>query len=150
MDRIDLKLLDLLQRDAARTNAALADIVGLSPSTCLRRVRRLFASGVVAKVVAILDPARVGKGLKAIVTVELKSHGEHEMRRFLDLAKAEPAVAQAYAVTGETDVVLILRLADMDEFDAFCERVFRERTNVARFYTMLVIRTAKDETALAL
>ncbi len=150
MDRIDRRLLDLLQRDASRTNAALADDVGLSPSTCLRRVRRLFASGVVAKVVAILDAAKVGKGLKAIVTVELKHHGEQEMRRFLDLAKAEPAVAQAYAVTGETDVVLVLRLADMDEYDAFCERVFRDRTNVARFYTMLVIRTAKDETALAL
>ncbi|WMS44330.1 Lrp/AsnC family transcriptional regulator [Acuticoccus sp. MNP-M23] len=150
MDRIDLKLLGLLQRDASRTNAALADEVGLSPSTCLRRIRRLFGSGVIAKVVAILDPAKVGKGLKAIITVELKSHGEQHMRAFLDLAKAEPAVAQAYAVTGETDVVLILRLADMDEYDAFCERVFRDRTNVARFFTMLVIRTAKDETALAL
>jgi len=150
MERIDLKILDLLQRDSSCTNAALAEAVGLSPSTCLRRVRRLVSSGVVSKVVAILDPAKVGKALKAIVTVELKSHGEEEMRRFLALAKAEPAVTQAYAVTGSNDVLLILRIADMDEFDAFCERVFRDRTNVARFHTMVVLRTAKDETALAL
>ena len=72
------------------------------------------------------------------------------MRRFLDLATSEEAVSQAYAVTGETDVVLMLRLRDMDEYDALCDRLFRDRTNVARFFTMVVIRTAKDETAIQL
>lgn len=88
--------------------------------------------------------------LKALVTVELKLHGEHHMRRFLDLAIREDAVAQAYAVTGEADVVLILRLRDMEEFDALCDRLFRDQTNVARFFTMMVIRTAKDETIVPL
>lgn len=99
---------------------------------------------------AILNPARAGRVLKALVTVELKLHGEQHMRRFLDLATAEEAVSQAYAVTGETDVVLMLRLRDMDEYDALCDRLFRDRTNVARFFTMVVIRTAKDETAIQL
>lgn len=150
MDRIDRKLLTLMQRDAGRTNAALADQVGLSPSSCLRRVRRLRAAGVIDRIVAILNPAKAGRVLRAIVTVELKEHGEQQMRRFLDLASAEPAVSQAYAVTGSVDVVLVMRLADMEEFDALCERLFRDRTNVARFYTLVVIRTAKDETAIAL
>lgn len=150
MDRIDRKLLTLMQRDAGRTNAALADQVGLSPSSCLRRVRRLRAAGVIDRIVAILNPAKAGRALRAIVTVELKEHGEQQMRRFLDLASAEPAVSQAYAVTGSVDVVLVMRLADMEEFDALCERLFRDRTNVARFYTLVVIRTAKDDTAIAL
>lgn len=150
MDRIDRKLLNLLQRDASRTNADMADEIGLSPSSCLRRIRRLRRTGVIQRIVAILNPATIGRPLKALVTVELKLHGEQHMRRFLDLAVKEDAVAQAYAVTGEADVVLMLQLRDMEEFDALCDRLFRDQTNVARFFTMMVIRTAKNETAVPL
>jgi DNA-binding Lrp family transcriptional regulator len=150
MDKIDQKLLNLMQRDASRTNVEMADEVGLSPSSCLRRVQRLHKSGIIDRIVAILNPSKAGRGIKAWVTVELKLHGELHMRRFLDLASAEAAVTQAYAVTGEADVVLMLRLRDMEEFDALCERLFRDQTNVARFFTMVVIRTAKEETAIRL
>jgi Lrp/AsnC family transcriptional regulator, leucine-responsive regulatory protein len=148
MDQIDRKLLNLLQEDASRTNADLAEEVGLSPSSCLRRIRRLKSTGVIERVVAILNPAKAGKEMRAIVTVELERHGEQHMRRFLDLAAKERAVIQAYSVSGEIDVILMLRLADMDEFDALCERLFRDRSNVARYYTMFVIRTAKETTAI--
>lgn len=150
MDRIDRKLLNLLQRDASRTNVEIAEEVGLSPSSCLRRVRRLRKTGIIDRVVAILNPTKTGRGLKALVTVELKLHGEQHMRRFLNLAIEEEAVSQAYAVTGDTDVVLMLGLRDMEEFDALCDRLFRDQTNVARFFTMMVIRTAKLETAVEL
>lgn len=150
MDRIDKKLLDLLQRDASKTNASIADEVGLSPSSALRRIRRLRESKIINRVVAILNPSKAGKPLKAIVTVELKEHGEKQMRKFLDLVVKEDAVSQAYAVTGETDVFLIIRLKDMEEFDLLSERIFRDETNVSRFYTMIVMRTAKDETVIAL
>ncbi|MET3579008.1 DNA-binding Lrp family transcriptional regulator [Mesorhizobium robiniae] len=150
MDRIDRKLLKLLQEDASRTNADLAAAVGLSPSSCLRRIRRLKSAGVIDRVVALLNPAKAGRGMKAIVTVELERHGEQHMRRFLELAAMEPAVIQAYSVSGSTDAVLMLRLTDMEEFDALCERLFRDRTNVARYYTMFVIRTAKETTAIPL
>jgi Lrp/AsnC family transcriptional regulator, leucine-responsive regulatory protein len=148
MDRIDRRLLNLLQEDAARTNAALAEEVGLSPSSCLRRIRRLTSTGVIDRIVAILNPARANRGMKAIVTVELERHGEQQTRRFLDEVAGEQAVIQAYSVSGQTDVVLMLRLTDMAEFDALCERLFREGSNVARYYTMFVIRTAKETTAI--
>lgn len=150
MDRIDRKLLNLLQRDASRTNAALADEVGLSASSCLRRIRRLRQSGVIDRIAAILNPAKTGRTLKAVVTVELRLHGEPNTRQFLNLAAREEAVAQAYTVTGEVDAVLILRLRDMEEYDALCNRLFQERMNVARYWTMMVIRTGKDETAIPL
>lgn len=150
MDRIDRKLLNLMQRDASRTNVDMADEVGLSPSSCLRRVQRLRKSGLIERIVAILNPAKAGRVIKAMVTVELKMHGEQHMRRFLEIACAEEAVSHAYAVTGATDVVLMLRLRDMSEFDALCDRLFRDQTNVARFFTMIVIRTAKEETAIRL
>lgn len=150
MDRIDRKLLNLLQRDAARTNADLAAEVGLSPSSCLRRIRRLRDGGIIDRIVAILNPAKAGRVLKAWVTVELKLHGDQHMRRFLSLATAEPAVATAHAVTGTVDVVLMLHLRGMEEFDALSDRLFRDNTNVARFYTMMVIRTAKEDMAIQL
>ena len=148
MDRIDRKLLDLLQEDASRTNAELAETIGLSSSSCLRRIQRLKAAGAIDRVVAILDPAKAGKGLKAVVTVELERHGEQPTRQFLDLAAKEQAVVQAYSVSGQTDVVLMLRLTDMAEFDALCERLFNDRSNIARYYTMFVIRTGKETTAI--
>ena len=148
MDRIDKKLLNLLQRDASKTNATLADEVGLSPSSCLRRIRRLRKDGIISRVVAILNPGRSGRVLKAIVTVELKEHGEQKMREFLQTAVKEKAICQAYAVTGEIDVVLNFHLRDMEEFDAICDRLFRGENNVVRFHTMIVIRTAKEETAI--
>ncbi len=150
MDRIDQKLLNLLQRDASRTNVEMADEVGLSPSSCLRRTQRLRKSGVIDRIVAILNPAKAGRMIKALVTVELKLHGEQHMRRFLDVAVAEEAVSQAYAVTGESDVVLMLRLRDMEEYVAVCDRLFSDQHNVARFFTMVVMRTAKEETAIRL
>lgn len=150
MDRIDRKLLALLQEDASRTNVELADLVALSPSSCLRRIRRLKDAGVIERIVAVLDPAKAGRTLKAVVTVELERHGEQYMREFLGQAVREQAVMQAYGVSGQTDVVLMLRMADMEEFDALCERLFHERSNVARYYTMFAIRTAKEATAIAL
>lgn len=150
MDRTDRKILNLMQRDASRSNVDLAEKVGLSPSTCLRRVQRLHKSGIVERIVAILNPTKAGRVIKALVAVELKLHSEQHMSRFLDTAIGEEAVSHAYAVTGETDVALMLRLRDMEEFDALCNRLFRDDNNVARYWTSIVIRTAKETTAIRL
>ncbi|HEV7327464.1 MAG TPA: Lrp/AsnC family transcriptional regulator [Bosea sp. (in: a-proteobacteria)] len=150
MDRIDRRLLTLLQEDASRTNAQLADEVGLAPSSCLRRIRRLEAAGLILRTVAILDPAKSGKGLKVIIAVELARHDEPNRRRFLELAARQPAVVQAYGVTGQTDAMLMLRVADMDEVAALCELLFDGHSNVSRYYTMVVNKTAKETTAIPL
>lgn len=150
MDRLDKKLLNLLQTDASRTNSQLADEVGLSPSTCLRRVARLKAGGFIDRIVAILNSARIGQGLKAFVTVELDRHGEQFTRQFLEEAAAETIVTQAYSVSGQTDVILMLRMSNMAEYEELCGRLFREGTNVVRYYTYFVKRTGKDTTAMQL
>ena len=137
-----------MQRDASLSNVDVAEKVGLSPSTCLRRVQRIRKAGLIDRIVAILNPAKAGRAIKALVTVELKLHSEQHMGRFLNEATAEEAVSHAYAVTGETDVVLMLNLKDMEEFSVLCDRLFRDKSNVARFFTMVIIRTAKEETAI--
>lgn len=147
MDRIDLKLLAALQADGGQTNQALADAVGLSPSSCLRRVERLKAEGVIRSTVTLVDPAALGRPLTALIEVELARHGA-ALSDFLALARAEPAATHVYAVTGDSDAVLILRLADMDELNALCDRLLRDEHFVTRFRTLIVMQTAKESTAI--
>lgn len=150
MDNIDRKLLNLVQHDASRTNIQLAENVGLSPSSCLRRMQRLHKTGIIDRIVAILNPRKSGRDIKAIITVNLKLHGEKHMQAFINRMTKEIAVTGVYAVTGETDVVLMLRLQDMGEFDELCQKFAKEESNIARYVTMMVIRTAKEETAIEL
>ncbi len=150
MDPIDKKLLMLLQNDASKTNAEMAGEVALSPSSCLRRISRFHRSGIIDRIVAILNPAKAGRVLKAIITIELKDKDEQKMRRFLEVASAEAAVSRSYSVTGGADVILFLHLRDMSEYEDVCDRLFGKDGNIARFVTMMVIRTAKEETAIAL
>lgn len=150
MDKIDRKLLNLIQHDASRTNIELADEVGLSPSSCLRRMQRLRKAGIIDRIVAILNPRKSGRDIKAIITLNLKLHSERHMQAFINRMAKEVAVTGVYAVTGETDVVLMLRLKDMTEFDELCQKFAKEESNIARYVTMMVIRTAKEETAVLL
>ena len=83
MDRIDRKILNQLQKDASIANNDLADLVGLAPSSCLRRVRQLKQKGVITGVIALTDPKRMGRPLKAIVTVKLADHGVTARKQWL-------------------------------------------------------------------
>ncbi|TYO99065.1 AsnC family transcriptional regulator [Geothermobacter ehrlichii] len=148
MDAIDRRIVEVLQHNADLTNAELADRVNLSPSSCLRRVKRLKQKGVLLKTVALADPDRLGRGLTAIVEVTLERHGAEAQRQFLDLLAKEPAVTQVYSVTGETDVLLVIHLVDMKEYQAICNRLFNHDPNVVKFRTLFAMERIKFETAI--
>ncbi len=148
MDRIDKSILALLQKDASIANNDLADLVGLAPSSCLRRVRRLKADGIITRTIALTDPKKMGRALKAIVTVRLADHGKTARRDWLADLDQEKAVSQVYSVSGETDVVVVLSLADMDEFQQLSERAFSDNENVVQFTTMFVLEQHKLDLAL--
>ena len=93
MDSVDRKILNLLQRDASLSNVDLAAEVGLSPSTCLRRVQKIYRLGVIDRTVAILNAPKAGYLIKALITVELKVHDEQQTRRFLRKASKVKAVS---------------------------------------------------------
>ena len=150
MDKIDRKILNIMQRDASLTNVDMAAEVGLSPSTCLRRVQRIHRSGLIEKIVAILNPSKANHVIKALITVELKIHDDQQMRRFLRKASSVKAVSHAYSVTGEIDVVLMIRTRDMEELTTISDKLFSEQNNVARYFTMIIRRTEKEETAIPL
>ncbi len=148
MDETDCRILEVLQRDGSLTNAALAERVHLSPSTCLRRVQRLRERGVIERVVAIVSPEKVGRGLTALVEISLAHHGSEARSEFLDRLRREPPVLKAHLITGQADVFLLLQLADMREYQTLCDRLFNHDPIVEKFYTSFAMDTYKDETAL--
>ncbi len=148
MDRIDRKILTLLQKDASIANNDLADLVGLSPSSCLRRVRQLKDKGIITKIVALTDPKKLGRTLKAIVTVKLADHGTVARKQWLTDMKCEVAISQIYSVSGETDAVVMFNLIDMEEFQELSQRLFADDKNVIQYQSLFVLEQHKFDLAL--
>ena len=99
LDPVDLRLLALMQQDAAQSNLALAQAAGVSAATALRRVRRLVETGVIERQVALLSPQAVGGPLAALVEVTLDRQGAEHLDAFEARAVAEPRVQQAWRVS---------------------------------------------------
>lgn len=146
LDDLDVRILELMQQDCSLTNQELAERVHASPPTCLRRVRRLVESGVIARQVAIVDPARLGNALTAIVEITLDVQAAEALDVFEALAQAEPAVMQCYRVSPGPDFVLMVQVADMPAYHALAHRVFASHANVRNVRTFFSIHRAKFET----
>ena len=149
LDDIDLRLLNLLQADASRSNQALAEAAHVSPATALRRVRRLVDAGVIERQVAIVQPARVG-GLTALVELSLDQQGAEHLASFEARAVAEAAVQQCYRVSPGPDFVLVLWLADMPAYHALVQRLFTQDANVRNVKAFFATHRAKFEPAVRL
>ncbi|WP_323003111.1 Lrp/AsnC family transcriptional regulator [Denitromonas sp.] len=150
LDRTDRRILAVLQQDAALTNQALAERIGLSPPACLKRVKRLREAGIITRQVALLDPQRVGPLLHIVVEVTMERDRKDLYQRFLRRALAHVAVKQCYQVTGEIDFVLIVVVPDMDAYDRFCDEVLYADDNLRKFRTLVSRFRNKFETALDL
>ena len=147
MDKIDRKILDFLQRDASIRNVELADRVGLAPSSCLRRVRNLWQQGVITRAVVLTDGERMGRNVKCIVNVKLVDHGNDARKSWLASLAEERAVSQVYSVSGETDAVVFLTLANMKEFQDLSQSLFAGNPNVLQFVTQFVLEEHKFDLA---
>src|SRR5256714_13023703 len=130
LDATDLRILDLLQGDAAMSNQALAAAAMTSPATCLRRVKRLVDAGVIERRVAILSPQHLGTGLTAIAEVTLDRQGAEHLAAFEQRAVADEAVQQCYRVSPGPDFMLVLQVADMAAWNGVVERLFTQDANV--------------------
>ncbi|TML98763.1 MAG: Lrp/AsnC family transcriptional regulator [Actinobacteria bacterium] len=147
LDEIDLKLLAELERDADRPNVELARLVGLSPAATFNRVRRLKSSGVIARVVARVDPAAAGFALQVYVAVTLARHDETAHRRFADAVRAMPEVLSADWVTGETDALLWVVARDVSELQRVL-LLLSSRGGAQRVMTLLRLEELKPRSPL--
>lgn len=147
MDHIDRKILDYLQQDSSIRNVDLADRIGLAPSSCLRRVRILWQSGVITRSIVLTDGEKMGRHIKAIVSVKLVDHGNDAREDWLTSLAEERAVSQVYSVSGEMDAVVILTLANMKEFQELSQNLFAGNSNVLQFVTQFVLEELKFDMA---
>ncbi|MEJ2795840.1 Lrp/AsnC family transcriptional regulator [Iodobacter sp. LRB] len=150
LDELDKRILQYLQQDSSLSNQDLAAKVHASPPTCLRRVKRLMDTGVIAKQVAILAPEKVGAGLTAIVEITLDVQTSEKMQEFEQLAAAEKTVQQCYRVSPGPDFVLIIQVADMSAYHQLAHRLFATQSNIRNVRSFFSMFRSKFETYLAL
>ena len=150
LDAADLRILDILQRDASLSNQDLAAAVHTSAATCLRRVKRLTDAGVIERRVAILSPEAIGLGLTAFAEVSLDAQGAEHLQAFEARAVAEGMVQQCYRVAPGPDLILVLQLPDMAAYHALVQRLFTQDANVRNVKTFFSVHRAKYETRVPL
>lgn len=138
LDRTDRAILARLQQNARLSNKELAAAVGLAPSSCLTRVRRLEETGVLRGTHADVDPHAAGIGLQALVSVQLQEHSRPVVEAFQAHALALPEVAQVYHVTGRSDFLVHVAVRDADHLRDLTLSAFTARPEVARIETALV------------
>ena len=143
LDAADRRILRALQRDGRLPVVALAEQVGLSPTPCQRRLRRLEETGVVARYAAILDPSRVGLPLQAFVLVALSSHAEEVVAGFQKALSARPEVLAAYAMSGEMDYLLHVLAADFEAYAEFAMKALLRMPGVKETKSSFVLSALK-------
>lgn len=143
LDGFDLKILNVVQVDNRSTADTLADKVGLSPSACLRRLKRLREEKVIESDIAVISPEAVGRTLTMIVEVTLERERPDIMDEFKRSMRQTPEVMQCYYVTGEIDFILIVTARDMRQYEAFTQLFFFDNPNVRRFHTLVVMDRVK-------
>jgi DNA-binding Lrp family transcriptional regulator len=144
LDRFDLRLLNLVQRDDSRTADSLAAEVPLSPSAIARRHRRLRAEGLVARTIALLSPRLTQNRLRALVLVQLGEHADLQGKATLERRlRATHQVQFCYEIAGQHDFVLLFDCANMAEFNAAADALLASSPTVRRYETHFVKREVK-------
>ena len=123
MDRLDRKILRLLQEDATLAVADIAKKVGLSTTPCWRRIQKLEEAGVIQGRVAILDPNSIGLGLTVFVEIETGDHSREWLDRFAEAINTMPEVMEVYRMAGDVDYLIRLAVANMAAYDDFYRRL---------------------------
>jgi DNA-binding Lrp family transcriptional regulator len=143
LDDFDRKILDRIQADARQPADRLAEAVGLSASAVQRRLQRLRETGVIEKEIAVVDAKAVGRPLTLMVELSIeRERPEHldELRRWI---ANEPAIQQAWYVTGEADLTLVVTARDMEDYDALMQRLVAGHRNVRKFKTSVALAVIK-------
>src|SRR5713226_3917894 len=119
LDEIDVRILEILQKEGRISTLQLSDRVGLSATPCTRRVKRLEKDGVIERYVALVNPKYVGRNFSAFVNVRLRNSTRQSNETFEKAIRNMPEVVACYSVTGKFDYLLHVRVADVTMFRDF-------------------------------
>ena len=149
IDETDRRILQLLQTDASLSVDDISAAVHLSRNACWRRIKAMEQAGVIRARVALVDPAKVGVPLMAMVLIRTNAHDAQWMDQFQTALRALPEVVGAYRMTGDLDYVLRVRVADVPAYDAFYKRL-TARISVSDISASFVMEEIKETTAVPL
>lgn len=150
LDRFDKAILHALQRDGRVSNVQLAQLVNLSESACLRRVRALEESGMIDRYVALVNQSKVSLPGSVFVSIGLHREEESELAAFEDAVRNIPEVMECYLMTGEFDYLLRVVVSDMADFERLHRDSLTRLPGVARVNSSVTIRTVQKKTELPL
>jgi len=150
LDRYDKAILQALQNDGRISNVQLANLVNLSESACLRRVRALEESGLIDRYTALVSQARAGLSGDVFVHIGLHREEQSELAAFEGAVKSIPEVMECYLMTGEFDYLLRVVVRDMADFERIHKEALTRLPGVARVNSSVAIRTVQKKTELPL
>lgn len=150
LDAFDQKILALLQSDGRMTNQQLSERIGLSPSPCLRRLRRLESAGVITDYVTLVDPGALGLDVTAFVTVRLERQDDRHLATFERAVATFPEVMECYLMSGDADYQLRVLVASLNAFEDFLRLKLTRIEGVAQVTTSFALRPVVYKTALPL
>jgi len=150
LDPIDRRILGELQRNGRISNVDLAEAVGLSPSPCLRRVRDLESVGVIDRYAAIIDQNAAGRSLSVFVQVTLERQIETALDAFERSVSERPEVMECYLMTGDSDYLLRVVVADVSAYEVFLKDHLTRIPGVSAIKSSFALNRVKYETALPL
>lgn len=150
LDATDVRLLDALQQDGRRSVVELAELVGLSPTPCTRRLRQLEDAGVIQGYTAAIDPARLGLRVRAFVQVKLERHTDENVAAFREALEAIDEVVSCYATTGEHDFLVQVLAPDLESLSHIVLRKLVRIPCVRDVQSSLALETMKRSVRLPL
>ena len=149
MDRLDRKILRLLQEDSTLAVADIAKRVGLSTTPCWRRIQKLEEEGVIQRRVAILDPAKVNTRVNVFVSIRTNTHSMEWLKRFTEVIQEFPEVVEFYRMSGDVDYLLRVVVPDIAAYDAFYKRLI-SRIEIRGVSSTFAMEQIKNTTQLPL
>jgi Lrp/AsnC family leucine-responsive transcriptional regulator len=150
LDAIDIRILDILQENARITTLELAEQVGLSPTPCARRVKRLEDDGLIERYVTLLNEKKAGMELSVFISVRLRNQTGETIGRFERSVRAMPEITECYLMSGVHDYLLHLRVADVDALRDFLRNRLVTIEGIAETQSSIVLEKVKYTTALTL
>jgi Lrp/AsnC family leucine-responsive transcriptional regulator len=149
LDDIDRRILAVLQTEGRLPMVDLADRVGLSPTPCQRRVKRLEEEGVIDRYAALVPPPALGLALQAMVQVTLDDHSEKTVAAFEAAIRARPEVVACYAMTGDMDFLLHVLAPDLAHFSEFAMKALLRMPGVRGTRSSFIMQAVKSDLAWA-
>lgn len=147
LDSIDQRILQELQRDGRQTHQELSDRVGLSPSPCARRIKKLEEEGYITGYSAHIDEAKMGFGFNVFVSVKLDRQIEDRLVSFEDEIARCPEVVDCWLMTGSFDYLMRVAVYDMNEFERFLTSRLTRIMGVASIESSIPVRRVKNQAA---